>query len=302
MLGHAVCDALGVPVEFADRERLDRDPVTNMRGFGTYAFPAGTWSDDTSMSLAALDVIMRGEVDFDAIMKNFALWLDKDEFTAAGETFDVGRGCFDAIRLYLIDGKKATLCGGKGEYNNGNGSLMRINPFVLYAYAKDMDFSSWGGLIRDASALTHAHERSIVGCLIYSFVLLELLKEGSKESLLRGLKLAQKNLCDSADFSFYERIFADDFKLLSRDEIKSSGYVVDSLEAALWCLLTTNNFRDCALRAVNLGGDTDTVAAIAGGLAGALYGYSQIPVEWLSVIKRRDYIEEMCITAAKNLR
>ena len=104
----------------------------------------------------------------------------------------------------------------------------------------------------------------------------------------------QKDLGELPEFEHYRRIFAPDFEMLSMDEIKSTGYVVDTLEAALWCVLTTDSYRECVLKAVNLGDDTDTVAAIAGGLAGALYGYDSIPNDWLSQLKKKNYIEKMC--------
>jgi ADP-ribosylglycohydrolase len=123
---------------------------------------------------------------------------------------------------------------------------------------------------------------------------MSLLKSNGKNGIKNGLKKAEQYLNACADFAPYERIFKSDFDKLPREEIKSSGYVVDTLEAAIWCLMTTENYRDCVLKAVNLGDDTDTVAAVAGGLAGALYGYEAIPKEWLAALKRRDYIEEMC--------
>ena len=100
------------------------------------------------------------------------------------------------------------------------------------------------------------------------------------------------------EFDHFKRIFADDFEALPEEKIKSTGYVVDTLEAALWCLLTTESYRECVLKAVNLGGDTDTVAAVAGGLAGALYGIEGIPEEWLNTLIKREYIEEICERAA----
>ena len=134
MLGHAVGDALGVPAEFASRSELDNAPITDMEGFGTYPYPAGTWSDDTSMSLAALDVLKNGQIHWGEIMLNFVEWLQHDKYTATDETFDVGRTCENAITNYLSDIIKATESGEKGERSNGNGSLMRIHPFVLYMY------------------------------------------------------------------------------------------------------------------------------------------------------------------------
>lgn len=198
-----------------------------------------------------------------------------------------------------------------GEHSNGNGSLMRIHPFALYTYLLDTNIKTKIEIIELASALTHAHPRSKLACGIYAFVLWELLEDkrkfGNKETIRRGLRKARKYYGNHPEFQFYslklcrqiadvDHIWEDPdtFHWATRDDIISDGYVVHSLEAAIWCLYTTNNYRDCVLKAVNLGEDTDTVAAIAGGLAGALYGYDDIPKKWLDTLYRRDYIEEMC--------
>ena len=303
MLGHAVGDALGVPVEFCERDGLAANPVTDMVGYGTYPYPEGCWSDDTSMSLAALDSLASGKLDFDDIMVKFGEWYYDDEYTPTGEMFDVGNTCSYAIDNYFAYHKPVEECGLTGERSNGNGSLMRIHPFVLYAYINFLNgtedgYWRWMGCIKQASALTHAHERSIMGCHIYADCLSFLLKEPTKESLRAGIKFAEGDLDYLPEFEYYKRIFDPDFEKLTIDEIKSTGYVVDTLEAALWCVLTTDNYRDCVLKAVNLGDDTDTVAAVTGGLAGALYGYDAIPKEWLNTLKRREYIEEMCDRAS----
>ena len=299
MLGHAIGDALGVPVEFCERDELSANPVTDMVGYGTYPYPEGCWSDDTSMSLAALDSLASGKLDFDDIMVKFGEWYYDDEYTPTGEMFDVGNTCSYAIDNYFAYHKPVEECGLTGERSNGNGSLMRIHPFVLYAYIHFLNgtedgYWKWMECIKQASALTHAHERSIMGCHIYADCLSFLLKEPTKENLKAGIKFAEGNLDYLSEFEHYKRIFDPDFEKLGIDEIKSTGYVVDTLEAALWCVLTTDNYRDCVLKAVNLGDDTDTVAAVAGCLAGALYGYDGIPTEWLDVLKRREYIEKMC--------
>lgn len=305
MLGHAVGDALGVPVEFSSREELDNAPVTDMEGFGTYPYPAGTWSDDTSMSLAALDVLKSGEIQWGEIMLNFVKWFQYDEYTATGETFDVGNTCAKAITKYITSGLKPAECGETDGRSNGNGSLMRIHPFVLYATLTLLKGSEeghwlWLACIEKASSLTHAHARSVMGCYIYGYCLSFLLKESTKESLVAGIKFAEGELDYLPEFKHYKRIFDKNFADLKREEIKSTGYVVDTLEAALWCLLNTNSYEECVLTAVNLGNDTDTVAAVAGSLAGALYGYDSIPEKWLNTLKKREYIEEMCETAGKN--
>jgi len=301
MLGHAVADAIGVPVEFCRREELAANPITEMKGFGTYPFPKGCWSDDTSMSLCVLESLTKNKIDYEDIMNNFGKWYFKDEFTPTGEMFDVGNACSTAIEKYFKDKLPLNECGLKEEYSNGNGSLMRIHPMALYLYTReDLTLEEKIEVIHNTSALTHAHERSKIGCGIYSFVLWELLKEPDKINVFEGLKKAMQFYRDYPEFEKYSRIFEKPFVISKQEEIYSSGYVVYTLEAALWCLLTTTSYEECVLKAVNLGDDTDTVGAVAGGLAGALYGYNSIPTKWLEVLKRKDYIEDMCERAANS--
>ncbi len=299
MIGHAVGDALGVPVEFVSRDDLDKTPVIDMQGFGTYPYPAGSWSDDTSMSLCALDSLAKGRIDYDDIMYKFGEWLVNDKYTPTGEAFDVGNACKNAIIDYHAHKMNYRECGQKSEYSNGNGSLMRINPFVLYLIGNNMSVKANMDIILTASALTHAHERAKIGCGIYAFVLEAIIKAPTKKSVYLGLTKAAKLFENQDEFGHYHRIFENGFETLAEDEIQSSGYVVHTLEAALWCLLTTEDYKSCVLKAVNLGDDTDSVAAVAGGLAGALYGYDSIPEEWLDVLKRKEFIEDMYERAAR---
>ena len=132
IVGHAIGDALGVPVEFMSREEIAHDPVAEMRGYGTHHQPPGTWSDDTSMTLCLLESIVRlGRIDCKDIMDNFVSWLRRAEFTATGITFDVGIASQAGIQRYE-QGTPPLACGGSGEYDNGNGSLMRIAPLAIY--------------------------------------------------------------------------------------------------------------------------------------------------------------------------
>ena len=310
MFGHAVADALGVPVEFRSRAELREAPVTDMMGYGTYPVPSGTWSDDTSMSLAALDSLADGKTEWFTIMRNFVKWLGDGAYTATGEVFDVGGTCKRAILnfigicyseekgFFLPCGFDVTECGSDGPYANGNGSLMRIHPFVLSAYFHRQSGEDTEKLIEKASALTHAHGRSKLACKIYARVLRAILDDLKKESVALALRTAAELYADDAEYPHFERIFDENFRHLHADAIRSTGYVVDTLEAALWCVLTTESYRECVLKAVNLGEDTDTVAAVAGGLAGALYGYENIPETWITALRRKEDIEEMCERAS----
>ena len=311
MIGHAIGDALGVPVEFCNREQLVTKPIKDMVGYGTYPVPAGAWSDDTSMSLAAMDTLSSGELDYFEVMINFAKWLEAGEYTPTGESFDVGRTCLRAILNFvgicysqehgflLPPGFDITECGQNSEYSNGNGSLMRIHPFALMTWYDRKHRPDFEEIIERASALTHAHERSKLACKIYTLILHNLLGLPRKDVIMFALDEAKCRYFESSEYHHFDKLFDDNFDRLTIDEIKSSGYVVDTLEAAVWCVLTTDNYRDCVLKAVNLGEDTDTVAAIAGGLAGALYGYNAIPQEWRDTLIKREYIEKMCERAAE---
>ena len=140
VVGHAVGDALGVPVEFASRMEMDNSPVENMEEGGTYNMPKGTWSDDTSMSLATLDSLSKGEVDCNDIMIGFCDWFDTAEHTPAGVVFDIGRGTMKSLMSYMRGEAEAIDCGQKSELDNGNGFLMRIHPVVLFLANKDMSY------------------------------------------------------------------------------------------------------------------------------------------------------------------
>ena len=277
IIGLVVGDALGVPYEFRQRDSFK---AVGMRGFGSHNQPAGTWSDDSSLTIATLESFGRlGRIDLYDIMHNFASWLCRYDFTASGKVFDVGCTTQKAIENYVFYHMPPNQCGGASERDNGNGSLMRILPLAFMPH----DIYD----VRNLSSLTHAHDTSVTACEIYLSV---------ASGLLAGVRrdIAVKRACEGAKPPF-QRL--EHINELRRDEIKSSGYVVDTLEAALWCFLQADNYRDCVLMAVNLGEDTDTVAAVAGGLAGIYYGVGGkkgIPEEWISKIARHDRIKELC--------
>lgn len=281
VMGLILGDALGVPVEFKKRDTFT---VTDMIGYGTYSQPPGTWSDDSSLTLATMESIIQfpgGEIVPEHMMLKFSKWLDKGEFTPYGEVFDVGGTTEMAIRRFNA-GVEPLKCGLKHYKHNGNGSLMRILPLALMpSSVNDID---------NVSCLTHAHEISKRACRMYV---------ATAEQLLKGKTLEYCLKYSLAYFGEWAKEFSrlPQIPGLGRDEIRSTGYVVDTLEAALWCIYHTSSYRDCVLKAVNLGGDTDTIAAVAGGLAGIIYGCGGecgIPDEWIAQIARKDWIFDLC--------
>ena len=310
MMGLVIGDALGMPVQFQSREEVRRNPITGMRGYGTYNMPVGTWSDDSSMALATLDSIRENNgIDYDDIMKKFIDWTMNGAYTPTGKAFDQGMTCLEAIYNYKRDRDYKT-CGKTGEWANGNGALMRIMPVCLYSYVeykkRNITLEDAVENVHQVSALTHNHLRSKMACGIYFFMVMAILGESGSlmERLQKGMNAAGSYYkADSGNLAEWERFGRmEDMKKFAEvpdGEIRSSGYVVDSLEAAVWSLITTKTFEEGLLKGVNLGDDTDTVGAIAGGLAGLYYGVNDVPEVWMEVIIKKDEIIAICETVLK---
>ncbi len=304
VFGVVTGDALGCPVQFETREEVAEHPVTGMRGYGTFELPKGSWTDDSSLTLALLDSIREtGCLDPDHIMGNFVRWLDKGEFTPYGYAYDIGGGTMQAIETYM-HAHDASRCGGRTEYDNGNGSLMRILPACLYCCVKGMEEDEAVQAIHTVGSLTHAHPRANIACGLYWFMIREILngtgglQERLQAGLDKGFAYYDRTLGEDENLGYYGRLRdLKQFAETPEEEIRSGGYVVDTLEVAVWSLITTGSFETALLKAVNLGHDTDTVGAIAGGLAGLYYGYEAIPPEWISALKKKEWIAELCEAA-----
>lgn len=240
--GLAVGDALGVPFEFKKRGTFT---CRDMTGWGTWYQDPGTWSDDTSMTLATCKSIQeKGCIDIDDMRDKFKQWAFEDKFTANGEVFDIGNTTYEALTLgYGLD-----------DYtSNGNGSLMRILP-LAFTDATDEE-------IEAVSAITHAHEISKKACVYY----VEIARE-----LIHGK-------CDLLNE------FDVDYPILS------DGFVLNTLNAAIFCIKTSTSYEEAVLKAINLGDDTDTTAAVTGGLAGILW---EVPERWINRLKNKECIEK----------
>lgn len=302
LFGVAVGDALGVPVEFNSRETIAQNPVTDMIGYGTYNLPKGTWSDDTSLTLCLAEALTQ-EFDLQVIGNNFVKWFYENYWTARGEVFDIGFATREAIER-LAKGERPDLAGNFEDSSNGNGSLMRILPLLFYV--KDKPINERYQITRQVSAVTHAHIRSVIACFYYLEFAKQILEGYDKFETYRLLQSSIPEFLKSISINpneifLFDRLFKENIFELPENEIQSNGYVLYTLEASIWCLLTTDSYRDAVLKAVNLGNDTDTIAAVTGGLAGLLYGFDTIPDNWLQWIVRYDDIENLAIRMSKNL-
>jgi ADP-ribosyl-[dinitrogen reductase] hydrolase len=304
LFGLAIGDALGVPVEFESREYLKLNPVTDMIGNGTYNQPPGTWSDDSSLTFCLTEGLING-YDINRIGEYFKNWLNQNFWTAHGEVFDVGITTENAIER-LQEGCKPELAGGAEESDNGNGSLMRILPLVFYLDNKSI-FKRFT-ITQQVSSITHRHIRSVIACFYYLEFARKIWRGKDKfkayEELKKEIPEFLENLdIPAAEIEVFNRLLNGNISEKEESEINSSGYVLHTLEASIWCLLTSDNYQEAVLKAVNLGGDTDTTAAVTGGLVGILYGYDTIPENWIKQLARNLEIENLSLRYALiNLR
>ena len=260
--GAAVGDALGVPFEFSERDTFS---CSDMVGNGTYRMPAGTFSDDTSMMLATCDSIraLQGRIEPDDMRKRFVAWWRRGAYTPDGVCFDIGNTTATALDEGV---------GRAGARDNGNGSLMRIAP-LAFTDATDDE-------VRAVSAITHAHRISTEACVCFVSILRSMVGGSTLDEAIRASKP------DGERFAFLDTVTS-----WPREQVRSGGFVIDTLGAALWCFANTESYADCVLAAVNLGSDTDTTACVAGALAGAYYGADAIPAHWTETLRGKDIIE-----------
>lgn len=293
-LGLAIGDSLGVPVEFNSRAELKKDPVKTMRGYGCWNQPPGTWSDDSSLTFCLAESLTKG-YDLNDIGKTSVRWMRQGHWGAHHAVFDIG-GTTRVALSRVAGGEDPLYSGEFDEDSNGNGSLMRIIPASLY-FAGENDETLLERM-REISGFTHRHFRSVLSCFIYSKLVSKLLKGLDKHK-------AYTEACAELNAFFRTKDFnASEMDLFSRtldgtlvhaneETIKSSGYVLHTLEASIWTFLNTSTFSEAVLTAVNLGGDTDTTGCVTGALAGLYYGAQEIPLEWINTLARKEDIIEL---------
>ncbi|WP_265131957.1 ADP-ribosylglycohydrolase family protein [Chryseobacterium oranimense] len=303
IFGVCVGDALGVPVEFKSRETLKNFPVVKMQEFGSWNQPKGTWSDDSSLTLCLAEELTKG-YNLEKIGEGFVKWNKYGHWTAHGRLFDIGGTTRHSIAR-LIKGESAKFSGNIFEEDNGNGSLMRILPLAFYLKDEE-NIESLYQTVKEVSSITHGHFRSVFACFIYVIFAIELIKGKDKQEAYKHtqelvLKFADSQGFNPKEIQLFERVLKNDVLKYEEDTISSSGYVLHSLEASLWCFLNSETYAEAVLKAVNLGEDTDTTGAITGGLAGIYYGFENIPEEWVNELVRKNDIEALCEKLHKKL-
>lgn len=299
VLGQAIGEAMGIPLKFKERKSLFEKPVTEMVGNGSYNVPSGTWGCVTSFTLATMDSIIKAKgLDYEDLTLRFCNFMEKSEYTAAGEAFDIPRTSKKALQRYL---KKREVFDGSTT-DNGNGSLLRMLPIAIYSYYEMFDDDELYDAVKRASMITNASDVCVMGCFIYCKYVHLILDGADKVSSYRYIKDLTYAKFTADAKRCYKRFLMTDFDKMDIDYIKSSDYVADTLEAVIWVILNTNSFAEAIVGAINLGGDTSTIGALTGALAGIIYGYDDIPPEFISGIKNRDLVLNVAKDFEKNVR
>ncbi len=277
-LGLAVGDAVGTTLEFRRRDAQPR--VEDMEGGGPFGLPPGHWTDDTSMALALADSLAAaGALDCRDLMDRFVRWRQHGDYSCRGHCFDIGNTTRASLDRYLRT--RDPLAGSTDPGSAGNGSLMRLAPVALRFWH---DRPRLIASAAEQSRTTHGAEEAVDACQAFAALLADAIAGSPRADLLapRGFEGAPA----------VAQIMAGSWRGRPRNTIHSSGYVIHTLEAAIWSVARTGNFRNAVLLAANLADDADTVAAVTGQLAGALYGLSAIPDGWLAKLAWRDRLQE----------
>ncbi len=301
IMGFAIGDAMGLPLENENRSDLLKKPVTKMTGEGTHNVPAGFWSDDTSMMIATIDSInSKNDVDLTDIALKFVAFKNHAQYTVNNEVIGLLSTCARAIDNFAENHDDPVTCGLKTPNSNDVGSLMRILPVAYFAIDKKLKDFEVLALVREISSITHAHEISIMACYIYTRFIMFLLNGKDKLSAYSMTKCVDYTMFSEETRNCFNRLLKEDISKLKINEIKSDNNVIDALEASIWVILQSENYKESIIGAINLGGKTDTIGALTGAASGIIYGYDFIPSEWRDNIARREYLLDIIEEFSEN--
>jgi len=283
LLGLAAGDAVGTTVEF--RPRGSFAPLTDMIGGGPFHLLPGQWTDDTSMALClAVSLVERNGFDARDQIESYCRWRDEGYLSSNGRCFDIGNTVASALARFQRTGDP--FAGSTDPYSAGNGCIMRLAPIAMF-YFPDLELVEH--YAAESSRTTHAAAECLDASRLFARMVVRALQGGPKEEIL---------LADHTSFVGAPKIMSiaqGEYIAKPMSGIRGSGYVVDSLEAALWCFHHTDSFEQAILAAANLGDDADTTAAVCGQVAGAFYGASGIPAPWLERLTLRSEIEQLAV-------
>ena len=287
LLGLAVGDAVGTTLEFKRRDSYE--PLTSMIGGGPFSLNAGECTDGTSMALCIADSLLAcGEFDVADQMQRYMRWYREGYRSSTGRCFDIGITVSSALRRYETTGE--AMSGDTDPMSAGNGCIMRLAPVPMY-FHHDLELAiHYSG---ESSRTTHGAEECVAASKLFGAMLWKAINGRSKSEILSGAHFPESMQIELP--AKVQAIADGSYLKKTRDDVRGSGYVVDALEAALWCFSQTDNYWDAVLLAANLGDDADTTAAICGQVAGAYYGRDGMPVAWLNRVTASAELHELSL-------
>ena len=294
IIGMAVGEAMGVPINFVERDKLLENPVLEMKEYGSFNKSIGTWSSDTSLAIATMDSLTNCYgVSTEDIASRYCRWMEKSEYTAMDERFDIGRTTMIAMSRFEKSGK-AIECGSMAEDSNENDCLSRMIPLAYYCYSAKMSQAEVYDTVKKVSSITHAHEISILACYILVIYIMKLLAKKSKFDAYQELKKSNFSFFSRSNTEKFVRIIRKNIQELPMEAISTEVGVIETLEAIFWVFLNTSNYNQAIIGGINLGGDTSTIGAILGALAGINFGVKSINPEWRMNLKRYTNLVRLC--------
>ena len=312
-IGFVIGDAIGVPFEFRSKKEMVKNPCTDMIGHGTYNLPKGYWSDDTSLTLATIDAIVTGDYagwgGDDQLYARLTRYLTDGCYTPDGHVFDIGIATRIGLENYLT----RKLQGVKFDWyhfnhdaidSNGNGALMRMLP-IAFLFIHGGCYKGLTRMVLRACTITHNHPINFNICVTYCCIIYELYHRRNR----RGTEWWGEDSVGAIDSALNRGVYyptrerngksleqnrlyqgTSVLKMLQEEDLNPKGYVVSTLEIAIWATLNSSSAKEAILKAVNLGHDTDTNAAVTGSIAGLVFGLTSIPDSWLNNIVKKDEI------------
>ncbi len=290
IIGCAIGDALGTITKNQRRDDLLEHPVLKMTPCLKKGLPKGAWGDSTSLLIATTYAITKKGIDYDYIAENCVSWFTSNKFCSVKQSFDIGKTTLKSLVRFTQRQLPAYECGESSIYDNGNSALKMMLPLAYYFTANKVTKENAYEIIKKTCSITHRHEIAICACYIYVNYVMFILNGNNKYAAIKKLKKIDFSMFTNQTLKYFSRILVGNIYELDIDEIKSTSYVVDTLETVLWCFIKSENFKDCIIATTNIGDDTAAIGALAGAIAGIYYGTNNAPKDWLENVRGKEYL------------